>query len=128
MNKPRWAFLVELAFALTVAIVGAFVADRFSRKDNRRAQAEERIAAALERAYPPPKELPRPSLLDVEYNHWCFDKNLEPIVCELPPGLPPLKRRQATEAEIKFIEQTPGCLYEAAVSVDGKIYPEHCRQ
>jgi hypothetical protein len=63
MKRPI-IFAIELVCALALAATAAWVTDRFSRKDNRRAQADERIAAALERAYPPPKTLPRPSLLN----------------------------------------------------------------
>lgn len=49
--------------AVGVAAVGGFIANAASNKFNRGNQAAERIAAALERAYPPATTLPRPSLL-----------------------------------------------------------------
>ncbi len=49
-----WKFLVELTIALVVSVAGGWLASRLSAKYNRQAQAEERIAAALERAYPAP--------------------------------------------------------------------------
>lgn len=61
MKRPI-VFAIELLLGLALAAAGAWVAERFSRKANRQAQAAERIAAALERAYPAPKPLPRPSL------------------------------------------------------------------
>ncbi len=63
MNR-RSQFALELVAALAVAVCGAWVGHKLNAKDNRRAQAEERIAAALERAYPAPKSLPKPSLLE----------------------------------------------------------------
>ncbi len=56
-------FAIEIAAALLIAAFGAWAAAKFNGKFNRSSQAAERIALALERAYPPPKELPRPSLL-----------------------------------------------------------------
>ena len=62
MKRPL-LFAAELLAAMALATAGAWLADRWSRKHNREAQAEERIAAALERAFPPRIALPRPSLL-----------------------------------------------------------------
>ena len=63
MKRPI-VFAIELLVALALAAAGAWVADRFSRKSNRQAQAAERtaaaterVAAALELARPAPKRM-----------------------------------------------------------------------
>lgn len=48
MRRPV-VFAVECVLALVLATVGAWIADRFSRKANRQAAGTERMAAALER-------------------------------------------------------------------------------
>ncbi len=63
-------FGIEVAAGLAIAVFGAWLAAwtgaRLNDKVNRQAQAGERIAAALERAYPVPVVLPKPSLLGQE--------------------------------------------------------------
>lgn len=61
MNRSL-KFAIEVIVALSISITAAWVADRFSRKSNRAAQAAERTAAAtermaavLERIHPEPK-------------------------------------------------------------------------
>lgn len=60
-------FAVEVVIGMAIAVAGAWLAanvgGKINDKVNRQAQAGERIAAALERAYPPPSPLPKPSLL-----------------------------------------------------------------
>lgn len=71
-NLPRPVrFAIEVVTGLFIAVLGAWLAAKTGLKLNAKANgdiramvAQERIAAALERAYPPPKPLPRPSLLD----------------------------------------------------------------
>ena len=58
LHKERVEVIV-VAMILTVFTV---IADRYGHKANRQAQAEERIAAALERAYPPKPDVTHPSM------------------------------------------------------------------
>lgn len=64
------AFALEVALSLLLAAAGAWVAARVSGKINGKANADirsslalNRIAAAMERAYPERHALPQPSLL-----------------------------------------------------------------
>ena len=59
-------FSLEIVAGLAIVTLGAWMSGRINDKVNRQAQAGERIAAALERAYPVPKELPPPDAFDVD--------------------------------------------------------------
>jgi hypothetical protein len=61
--KRPLAFAIEFSLAIALSIAAAVAGNRVSAKYNRQAQAAERIAAALERAYPPKPDLTHPSLL-----------------------------------------------------------------
>lgn len=80
--KIRRAFVLELAAALLVSILGAYMTARFSGKFNRTNQAAERIAAALERAFPAERRLPRPSLLGQVEIKPIPEPNPDPCVTE----------------------------------------------
>ncbi len=64
MKRPV-AFAIEVAAAMLIAVVGAYLAARFNGKFNRSNQAAERIAGSLETiaAAAVRNRLPRPSLL-----------------------------------------------------------------
>lgn len=98
MRSPV-VFAVEVVLGLLLATVGAWVADRFSKKSNRQAVALERIAQAAENIAAGSEHLIHAS-----------------------------KRRHASKAEINFIDKTPGCMYDAHVGSDNEIHPDYCRQ
>ncbi len=71
LSRPV-VFALELVAGLAIAVLGAWLAAKVGVKLNAKANgdvraslAQERIAAALERAYPAPLVLPKPSLLGV---------------------------------------------------------------
>lgn len=71
-------FSLEVGVALLVAAGGAWLAQKLNGKENRRAQAEERIAAALERAYPAPVNKDE----SMEKLVWSVEHNLTAEFCE----------------------------------------------
>ena len=109
MKRPL-VFAFELVAAMALATGGAYIANRFSHKQNREAQALERIAAAAEKVSdapqfmecrdnrgnltPCPHDLPRPSLLPARPDV-CSGKTLESCA-----------DKAASEADDKNFERT----------------------
>ncbi len=104
--KRSVKFAIEVAVGLAIAVGGAWIAERFSRKANRQAQASERqaaaserIADALERQWPKPAPEPTPETGSVKNGRIflfgeyvdCLDDNMHATPCvPVAPQLPTL--------------------------------------